>query len=148
MKNIDNLSVIFNNYESEDDKIINWSTSEKAIATVDDNGKVTAISEGTAFITATCDGCVATCQITVLEKKIILSKSIINLNISDIDVLTVGYLGFNNIDNQKLFWTSANPDVAIVNGGVVSGVGIGSTIITVQYGEYSDVCVVYVDDVK
>tara|TARA_R110000868_G_C10908416_1_gene764780 strand:- start:155 stop:1981 length:1827 start_codon:yes stop_codon:yes gene_type:complete len=42
-----------------------WSSDNQAIATVDDQGKVTAISVGTAIITATIDNMKATCTVTV-----------------------------------------------------------------------------------
>jgi uncharacterized protein YjdB len=48
-------------------KNVTWSSSNSAIATVDNNGKVTALAAGTAIITATTQdgGFTATCNITV-----------------------------------------------------------------------------------
>lgn len=47
-------------------KKVMWSSSNKKVATVDSTGKVTAVGEGTATITAmTCSGYTATCKITV-----------------------------------------------------------------------------------
>lgn len=51
------------------DKSVSWSSSDEAVATVDDEGLVTAIKEGEAVITAlTRDGTslIATCQLTVI----------------------------------------------------------------------------------
>lgn len=51
-------------------KTVNWSSSDEAIATVDENGLVTAIAVGTARITATTtDGSnlSASCEVTVKE---------------------------------------------------------------------------------
>jgi len=50
------------------DKAVTWSSSNAAVATVDDNGKVTAVAEGTATITAKAGDKEATCVVTV-EKK-------------------------------------------------------------------------------
>ena len=48
---------------------ITWSTSDKSVARVDDNGKVTAVGYGTATITAeSANGKKATCVVN-LEKK-------------------------------------------------------------------------------
>lgn len=46
-------------------KTVVWSTGNSAVATVDQNGKVTAVSAGTVTITAEVDGKSATCVITV-----------------------------------------------------------------------------------
>jgi len=45
---------------------LQWSTNNKWVATVDDQGRVKARSDGTATITVkTCNGLTATCQVTV-----------------------------------------------------------------------------------
>ena len=44
---------------------ITWATSDAAVATVDENGVVTAVAAGTATITATANGVSATCVVTV-----------------------------------------------------------------------------------
>lgn len=48
-------------------KTVNWSSSNNNIATVDSNGNIKAIAEGTATITATIDGKNATCTVTVIK---------------------------------------------------------------------------------
>ena len=48
---------------------VTWSSDNTAIATVDQDGNVKAISSGTAIITATCEGVKATCTVTVTAKK-------------------------------------------------------------------------------
>lgn len=47
-----------------------WSTSKSSIATVDQNGKITAVSAGTATITLTVDGVKATATVTVKDIEI------------------------------------------------------------------------------
>lgn len=49
--------------------IVTWSSSDTEIATVA-NGTVTGVSEGSATITATCNGHTATCIMTVTSKKL------------------------------------------------------------------------------
>lgn len=59
-------------------KAVTWSSSNPSVASVDSNGKVTAISEGNAVITATTEdgGFTATSQVMVYtERTMIISKS-------------------------------------------------------------------------
>lgn len=44
---------------------VTWETSDDTIATVDENGKVSALAEGSATITATCGSYTDTCAVTV-----------------------------------------------------------------------------------
>lgn len=48
------------------DPTIKWESSDPTVATVDENGNVTAVGEGECDITATVDGETATCHVTVL----------------------------------------------------------------------------------
>jgi uncharacterized protein YjdB len=62
-----NLVVSYNPTNTTDDKTVGWSSSNNAIATVDAAGNVTAISVGTATITANVGGKTASSTVTVTE---------------------------------------------------------------------------------
>ena len=47
------------------ERTINWESSDPAIATVDDNGVIHAISEGVVTITASCGHCSVSCEVSV-----------------------------------------------------------------------------------
>lgn len=52
-----------------------WKSNKSSVATVDENGLVTAVKHGTAKITAAVDGVSASCTITVKQPEIKLSAS-------------------------------------------------------------------------
>ena len=62
-----NLVVSYNPTNTTDDKTVSWSSSNNAVATVDAAGNVTAISVGTATITANVGGKTASSTVTVTE---------------------------------------------------------------------------------
>ena len=57
------------------DKTVTWSSSDATVAKVDETGKVTAVKEGTATITAKAGEKSATCEVTV-KKKVIEVESV------------------------------------------------------------------------
>lgn len=53
--------------ENATNKTVTWESADASIATVDENGKVTAVAAGTTNITATASGKTATCAVTVVD---------------------------------------------------------------------------------
>ena len=51
----------------DDVRALTWKSSNEDVATVDENGVVTAVAEGTATITASCSGLEASCQVIVVD---------------------------------------------------------------------------------
>ena len=62
------LKVTFNPTNTTENKTITWTSSNKSVATIDKNGKIKAIKEGTVTITANVLGQEASCSVTVNEK--------------------------------------------------------------------------------
>ncbi len=52
--------------EDTSDKTVSWTSSDEAVATVDAEGTITAITEGEAEITASCGAVSASCTVTVI----------------------------------------------------------------------------------
>ena len=59
------------------DKTVTWKSSDKTVAKVE-NGKVTALKEGTATITATAGSKSATCEVTVTNVKVLITEIILD----------------------------------------------------------------------
>ena len=75
--NIETLSVSSVTPDDATDQTVTWSSDNDAVATVDDNGLVTAVALGTANITATANdgsGVTATCVVTV-NKVVTINQS-------------------------------------------------------------------------
>ena len=54
--------------ENATNKMVYWSSSNSNVATVSENGLITAVGGGTAIITAhTVDGVIATCEVSVID---------------------------------------------------------------------------------
>lgn len=51
--------------EADSAKKVIWTSDDQSVARVDENGRVTGIAEGTAYITAVVDGLEAWCEVTV-----------------------------------------------------------------------------------
>lgn len=129
------------------DKTVTWTSSNSNVATVND-GKVTAIAEGSATITATAGGKSATCFVTVKIKTIEVSsvsldKTEITLIEGDSQKLTATVKPDNATD-KTVTWTSSNNNVATVDDGTVRAIAEGSATITATAGEKSAICTVVV----
>jgi len=81
-----------------------WSSSDESIATVDQNGNVTAIREGTAIITATIENTDISAISTVVVKKPISESSSAILSITLVNGITKEYDVTNAVLNNYLNW--------------------------------------------
>ena len=97
---------------------VSWKSSDDAVATVDENGKVTGVAGGTAMITCTAEegGYVANCIVTVIENvtEIKLNKTSLTLTVNKTAKLKAT-VNSNTVNNPKVKWTSSNKKIATVN---------------------------------
>ena len=137
-------------------KNVTFTSSNKAVATVDSNGTVTAVSPGTATITVkTADGGKTdTCTVTVTAKPIpvtdvSLDKSSISLNVGSTAKVTAT-VSPSNATNKACSYSSTNPSVADVDqNGNITAKAAGSAVIVAktQDGELTAECTVKVTTV-
>lgn len=129
-----------------------WSSSNPTVATVDQNGRVTALSEGYAVITATAgDGSGASASTTVTVQSVgvesvELNRSSLTLTVGGTQTLTAT-VSPDDAANKTVTWSSSNPLVASVsNAGVVTAVSAGTAVITVTTvdGSHTATCTVTV----
>jgi len=117
-----------------DDKTVTWSSSNTEIATVD-GGRVSAIKEGVAVITAAAGNFSATCEVTVQKyvvdpTSITLSSSTLDLVKGQEETLTATVLPEDATD-KTVTWTSSNVNVVSVDqNGKVTATGGGSATIS------------------
>ena len=124
------------NPSSAADKSLNWTSSNPSVATVNAEGKVTAVSKGTATIKAEAkdgSGKYASCSVTVkrLVASIQLNKTSIAIYNGKTEALIATVIP-SDASNTAVTWTSSNTSVATVSSsGVVTGKSKGTATITV-----------------
>ncbi|MDE6649416.1 MAG: Ig-like domain-containing protein [Muribaculaceae bacterium] len=131
------------------DQTVTWESSDEDVATVTDEGVVTAISAGTATITATSGKVSATCEVTVEAPFVAVETITLDKTTAKVeegktvplraDVRPVA------ATNRTVTWTSSDEAVATVDSkGIVTGVKAGTAVITAKAGEKTATCTVTV----
>ena len=144
------LSVSFTPADA-DDKSIVWSIEDPAIASVNEEGLVTALSPGKTIVTVKSvpTGIQASCEIVVLQHVTGVSMSVPSLEMTKIgethqlDVTVAP----ENATDKSVKWTSSNPSVCTVteSGNVIAlGYGTAIVIATTTDGSFPATCVVNV----
>ena len=133
--------------EDATDKTVTWSSSNEAVATVDAEGKVTAMALGEAVITATCGDVSATCAVTVVPtpaESVTLNQITASLRVGQTVTLTATVMPEDATD-KTVTWTSSNESVATVDAeGKVTAIALGEAAITATCGDVSATCAVTV----
>lgn len=136
---------------------ITWKSSDPKIATVDQQGIVTGISQGDVIITAsTARDIKGECRIKVVsEDSSNIPVTGVMLNTAKVEFDHVGenyqvtaHVLPTNATNQSVAWTSSNPEIATVDtNGKVTAVknGVATITATTQDGNYTAFCEVRVN---
>ena len=123
-------------------RTVAWESNATNVATVDNNGKVTAKAEGTAIITAKAGDKTATCTVTVTKADVKVTQITISgkntLNVNDVATLTADVQP-GDATNKTVVWTSENPDVVKVENGKVTALMPGQAVIKATAQDGSNV---------
>ena len=127
-------------------KDILWATTRPSVVSVTKEGLITAISEGTATITATVGDKSSSCEIIVSAAVIPVSSIMLNLtslelNIGEKETLIATILP-ENASNRNVIWTSSDDDIASVNqNGQVTAKAGGTVSIIADVENKSATCI-------
>ncbi len=133
---------------------ITWNVSNPSVATVDDNGRLTAHKEGETIVTASLEsGVSAQCKVLVQTNEIKaenikLNKTNINLGINQTQTLSVKIYPENATD-KKVTWISSDSNVVEVKNGIINTKNYGKATITAMLPNgVKEICNVNVSEVK
>ena len=116
-------------------RTVAWESNATNVATVDNNGKVTAKAAGEAIITAKVGDKQATCNVKVTAadvavESVTLNQSSLELKTGDNTTLTAT-VNPESATNKDVTWISDKPEIAAVEGGTVTAKAEGTATITV-----------------
>ena len=132
-----------------------WTSADEDIATVNEEGKVSAVGIGTTTITAEVAGVSDTCEVSVEYYDLTISSNESNyatkitlvLEEHPTETLKAKVEDSKNeeVANAEITWKSSDSKVATVDdNGKVTAVGVGITTITAEAAGVSDTCEVNV----
>lgn len=119
-------------------------TSDPTVATVDQNGKVTSVGNGTAVITVTAESASKKCSMDVNVSCIV--ELVLNRSEFTLDATTslTHNLYSGKLDPAQITWESSDPTIATVENGIVTAVKDGKVTITATIGQFKESCTVTV----
>ncbi len=140
------LTVRFNPSNAQDYYTISWSSSNKNVATVDQNGVVTGVTPGTAVITASAGGKKATSTVTV-KRTSTSSLQITNCPTS----LTVNqkytFKAQSDFSGARIAWEVSNTNLATISSaGLLTPKKVGTVTVTASSNGVEDSCTFTITD--
>ena len=129
------LSVTYNPEDTTADKTVTWTSTDDTVATVDENGKVTALKAGTTYIKAKVEDKEVSCKIDVVVQLtgINLNKDVAEIVKGQTEKLTVTLVPEDTTYTGKVEWTSSDDTIATVDeNGNVKGIKEGTVTITAK----------------
>ena len=139
--------------EDATDKTVTWVSDAPTIASVDNNGIVTAIASGIAQISATAGVKTAACTIEVKDKVVFatgiqwnVANKEFSMNLRDSLQLTYTILPEDATEREVILSSSNKSCVRITPEGMAYADGGGVAILTATLGDFTDKITITVDD--
>lgn len=121
---------------------VSWQTNKTTIATINDQGQVTAVGEGAAQVSASYQGVTGSTYITVgapVLVSIAVSPSPSSVPVGEsVQLTAIGNFSDGSIQNltQSVTWSSSASNIATISSaGLASGLIAGSATITAASGD-------------
>ena len=122
-------------------KTISWTTSDSSVATVSNDGTVTAVDRGEAIITATTANgksnmrckCISKIKINSFWRK--YNRKTFNLGVDQSNEMQLNVIydpEDADVDKSTLEWSSSNTSVVTANDGLVTAKGKGDATVTAK----------------
>lgn len=122
-------------------KSLTWTSSSPEVASVDENGLITALSIGETTIIIECDGVTARCDVTVISweipiESVEIDTTPISLKVNESKTLSAVILPENTTD--QLIITSSDETIASVDAaGTVTALKTGTATISITAGSFN-----------
>ena len=121
---------------------VEFSSNHENYATVDKDGVVTGVAAGTVTITAKLGTLKATTKVKVESAPvpatgIKVDQESVTVKVGRTVTVAASLLPENTTEQLNATWTSANEQIATVNGGVITGVAEGTTTVTATQGTFT-----------
>lgn len=132
--------------ELQNSAVLSWISSNESVASVDQEGLITALEIGETVINVMCGDISSSCKIKVSGipvESVTLDKESIELKIGETTTLTAEVLP-NNADNKTIEWISTENSVATVSDGIVTAIAAGEAKIIAKSGEIQAECTIKV----
>jgi uncharacterized protein YjdB len=129
---INESKVLYYNIEPvELSSLVTWISSDERIATVDNNGKITGVSNGKTTIKGMYGDKEIICNVKVVipVDSLNISKTNTTIKINQTEQLQLTILPTTAI-NQDITWESNNTNVVTVDNGTIKGISEGEAIVS------------------
>lgn len=116
-----------------------WYSANPDVATVDQEGNVTAVAKGSAKVTAYINGSAYNCTVKVTEKNVVPKERTLHVVVGQSK--TVKLSGLKNYE-----WKSGDDTIVSVKKNKFTAKAVGNTEVTATVGEDTYTVTVYVED--